>query len=540
MINAISLFRQGHYQKSLECFENCLLLNPFDANIHKSIIEISMHVSYPTLLSSIDRALRLFPDCCDFWNYKGLYLKKALLLEESKECFLRALKVCCNDLERSSIWLNLGSLYSCQGSVLIFIKSCARAIKLYPDRKETYITLAFMSNYFKDVNETAKLIGIDAQSHDDFLTKIYSKMYGGFIYRELGVFEVESDRIGYVTADLVGSACSRFMDAILNHSSMKVFVYSNTPVEQSLLGDKKYYYRDISSLEDSDVISLIKKDKIGHLVDLSGLTRGNRNSLFWKLQTQKKIKLYSYLGYPSNVCVPGMKRISDECTEATEFNQSVITMPGFFLCYKNPLVPSNEYEYKNELLTFGSFAKLEKINDEVIALWKRLLIVCETRGTQAQFVIKSRYFEDPKTRNIWFDKLGNKSFKLISGALDDPSHMQRYRMMDVQLDTFPYSGTTVSCDSLYMGVPVVTLKGSRHIERVTASLLTAMGLESEMVANNEEEYIEKAIHVALNRSSFKVHGKFMSVMCPDKFMNKYEHISPTFGMSDKSHTFEKV
>ena len=69
--------------------------------------------------------------------------------------------------------------------------------------------------------------------------------------------------------------------------------------------------------------------------------------------------------------------------------------------------------------------------------------------------------------------------------------------VDIALDPFPYNGTTTTCEALWMGVPVVTLRGDRHGGRVGASLLSQIGL-TDLIANSVEEYLEIAVALARN------------------------------------------
>jgi predicted O-linked N-acetylglucosamine transferase (SPINDLY family) len=74
-------------------------------------------------------------------------------------------------------------------------------------------------------------------------------------------------------------------------------------------------------------------------------------------------------------------------------------------------------------------------------------------------------------------------------------HLASYRHLDISLDTFPYNGTTTTCESLWMGVPVVGIMGNRHASRVTASILTRLGLDS-LVGKDEVESVEIAVHLS--------------------------------------------
>lgn len=77
-------------------------------------------------------------------------------------------------------------------------------------------------------------------------------------------------------------------------------------------------------------------------------------------------------------------------------------------------------------------------------------------------------------------------------------HLATYGDVDISLDTFPYAGTTTTCESLYMGVPCVTLAGACHAHNVGVSLLSTIGINSKWVANDQNEYVDKAVQAASN------------------------------------------
>ncbi len=84
---------------------------------------------------------------------------------------------------------------------------------------------------------------------------------------------------------------------------------------------------------------------------------------------------------------------------------------------------------------------------------------------------------------------------LLGSVASTRDHLASYSNVDIALDTFPYNGTTTTCETLWMGVPVVALLGDRHAGRVSASLLTTVGLP-ELVAESEDDYVEKAVGLA--------------------------------------------
>lgn len=77
-------------------------------------------------------------------------------------------------------------------------------------------------------------------------------------------------------------------------------------------------------------------------------------------------------------------------------------------------------------------------------------------------------------------------------------HLATYGDVDISLDTFPYAGTTTTCESLYMGVPCVTLAGACHAHNVGVSLLSTIGINNKWVATDQCEYMDKAVQAASN------------------------------------------
>ena len=127
-------------------------------------------------------------------------------------------------------------------------------------------------------------------------------------------------------------------------------------------------------------------------------------------------------------------------------------------------------------MTFGSFNNLAKVNGKVVALWaevlravprSRLLLKARAAATRPPSAICAARSRPPASTPS-----GSSSRAYAASAR---AHLEAYREVDVALDTFPYNGTTTTCEALWMGVPVVTLAGDRHAARVGASLLSAAG-----------------------------------------------------------------
>ena len=145
-------------------------------------------------------------------------------------------------------------------------------------------------------------------------------------------------------------------------------------------------------------------------------------------------------------------------------------------------------------ITFGSLHTLARLNARVIDLWSALLRerasfrLCIMRNTLVGGV-RERLYAEFETRGIPRQRIDMRNI------LPPGGHLALYHDIDIALDTFPWSGHTTACESLWMGVPVVTLCGDRHAGRMVSSILTAAGL-TDCIAQTPDEYIAIARKLA--------------------------------------------
>ncbi len=154
---------------------------------------------------------------------------------------------------------------------------------------------------------------------------------------------------------------------------------------------------------------------------------------------------------------------------------------------------------EQDYVMFGSFNNLPKVTPEVVEVWAEIL----RRQPGSRLLLKSKPLADPECRERYlrlFAEQGIPAERLeLHGWLPaKTNHLELYHRVDIALDTFPYNGTTTTCEALWMGVPVVTLRGDRHAARVGASIMHRVGLEN-LVAHSEEEYINLATALARDR-----------------------------------------
>jgi predicted O-linked N-acetylglucosamine transferase (SPINDLY family) len=307
-------------------------------------------------------------------------------------------------------------------------------------------------------------------------------------------------RIGYVSPDLKRHSVAYFLEPILEHRDrgrFEVFLYSNTDLADEVtarLRTASDHWRDIRNESDDRAAEIIAADRIDILIDLAGHTTGNRLGVFARRPAPVQI---TYLGYPNTTGSDAIDyRIVDELTDPLGMTEShnverLLRVPAPFICYRAPENAPPVADppiVRNGFPTFGSFNKGAKVGRECIELWSRVLREIPT----ARLIIKSRGVGSEGSRQRIHDGFASHQIdparvQLVEANQALSDHLAMYGEIDVALDTFPYHGTTTTCEAMWMGVPVVTLAGRIHVSRVGVSLLTSIGL-TDHIAHDPNEF----------------------------------------------------
>jgi predicted O-linked N-acetylglucosamine transferase (SPINDLY family) len=334
-------------------------------------------------------------------------------------------------------------------------------------------------------------------------------------------------KIGFVSGDFICHPVSYFIHSILryvNYDLFDVHCYSVKVVKLENLFPKCKWFV-VKNKSDQELASLIRSHEIDILFDLSAHTGDNRLDTFVLKPAPIQI---SYCGYPNSSGIRSMDyRITDSTcdSEASQkyYQEKLVFMKKCFLAYTPSMgidnIPAIGEQpcQKNNYITFGTFNRYNKINSMVIGVWEKILKAIPT----ARFVIKTKEFLTPKLKQQFLDSFRDKSVlsRVVVLPYSDTysEHLPDYNEMDIALDTFPYSGTTTSCESLMMGVPVLTLFDNvrhYHSQNVTSTLMKASDL-GEYISYTQDEYVQKAIDFASDLPS--LHNLKQHVR--DKFVN---------------------
>jgi protein O-GlcNAc transferase len=215
----------------------------------------------------------------------------------------------------------------------------------------------------------------------------------------------------------------------------------------------------------------------------------------------------TWLGYPGTTGLTNMDYLlTDVIADPDDDTQHLMSekplrLPYGMFCYQPELDWAGGVEIapppaiKNGFITFASFNNLAKVNDACLVLWRKIL----SEVPDSRLIVKGKPFSDPQLVADWRDRLSrldlpNDRIQLLPYEKLQ-AHFASYNEVDILLDTFPYNGGTTTCDSLWMGVPVVTYTGSHRPARVGASILTHAG-KAEWIAKDQTEYVEIAVKLA--------------------------------------------
>lgn len=315
-------------------------------------------------------------------------------------------------------------------------------------------------------------------------------------------------RVGYVSRDFTKHPVYYFLKPILkhhDHAQFEVFCYSNLIQEDSYTERYKEladHWRDISTLSERAAVDRVREDNIDILVDLSGHTTGSRLRVFACKPAPVQV---NYLGHPATTGLAEIDyRFGDAITDpaalvAGHYTETIWQLPGCFLTYKPsddaPAVQAAPSIAKG-YITFGSFNNIAKVNDLVIEVWAKVLAaVPSSRLMLKSFALSSvrgraRILDGFAVQGIPAERLD-----LVNWSPETQNHLELYNKVDIALDTFPYNGTTTTCEALWMGAPVISLEGGHHAARVGASLLSVLGLQ-ELITQNTAGFVQIAARLA--------------------------------------------
>ena len=487
-----ALLALGRLQEAGESYHRALALKPDYAGARYNLANLlQARGRCEEALGHFEQALLLWPDHPDLHNNYGAALMELGRLTEALARFERALALKPDHAEARN---NLGR--GCQelGRMAEAEAHYREALRLRPDYAEAHSNLLMTLNYRPDCPADR----LFAEHRE------YGRRHDRPALPHANPREPERRlRIGYVSGDFRRHVVGTFAEPVLavhDRAAVSLHLYSETRRPDAVTARFKSLadgWRDTAGLDDDALAAQIRVDGIDILIDLAGHSAFNRLPAFARTPAPVQV---TWLGYPGTTGLAAMDyRLVDPVSDPedsadAQASEALVRLRDGFLCYRPP--PTPEPGREPGPLTFGSFNNLNKLSQPVLTLWAKLL----HRRPEARLLLKSRQLADPavaRTLRSAFASRGiaGERLDLLGWTAGPEAHLETYRRLDIALDPFPYNGTTTTCEALGMGVPVVTLAGDRHAARMGASLLSRLGLD-ELIAADEADYLEIAAALA--------------------------------------------
>jgi protein O-GlcNAc transferase len=430
----------------------------------------------------------------------GAVLRKLGNTEEALDVF-----------SRSGRLLSAATLVLDGGGVGEAAKKVAEICRAFPDDDVAWGRYVSVLNYSQDAGLEESL-----RAH---------KEYGRAVRHRVGPpmssWNVTPDpdrklRVGIISPDLRRHAIVSFLAPLLENydrSRWHVTAYSTHAKQDEVSARLRTLvdaWRWLPIPHTPLLARRIREDKIDVAIELSGHTEEHKLDAMHLRPAPVQM---TYLGYPNTTGLDTIDvRLVDSITDppgaerwATE---RLVRIDPCFLCYK-PIDGAPELVLPpcaasaDAGVTFGSFNLPRKISPRTLAMWGRLLAsVPESRLVLKHASLSQEWMLARLQSRLAEAGIDSSRTTILPPAPAYADHLGAYAGVDIALDTYPYHGTTTTCEALWMGVPVVTLLGDRHAARVGASLLSAVGLP-ELIANSEEGFVRIAAGLAADRARLR-------------------------------------
>lgn len=449
------------FDEALSCFTHAILLDPGHAGAYSnSGVALKEARMFDEAIAFYDKAISIKPDYAEAFNNRGVALQDLKRFDEAMESF-------------------------------------QKAISLDSENFHAHSNLLFTMNYVESLGAEARLqeallFGASVSRSARHPFRSWNATAGGHRLK-----------IGFVSGDFRNHPVGYFLEGFLSkidQTRFELFAYSCLPVEDELTRRLTRHipvWRPLWDKSDSDAAKLIHADGLHILIDLAGHTANNRLSVFAHKPAPVQA---SWLGYFATTGVAEIDFLVGDpqvvpTGEEGHFCECIMRLPETYFCFSPPQVSVEVGELpalKNGYVTFGCFNNLAKMSGRVVALWAEVLRAVEG----SRLFLKSAQLGDPaiveSTREM-FRAAGVAADRLlVEGPSNRNDYFEAFHRVDIALDPFPFPGGTTSVEGLWMGVPVITLRGDRFIAHNGETIAHNSG-QAAWIAKDEEDYIRKAV-----------------------------------------------
>lgn len=453
---------------------------------------------WPQASNCYQAALKLKLNSILLQNNLGQALKHQGRFLEAEACYRAALL----DEPDSDVYLtNLGGILVTQGRLFEAIRWFRRAIEVNPGSMAAHGNLLYSLSVGPETsNEEYRSAAL---AFGDSLARHVATPFRDWLVSRDDRADSKL-RVGLVSGQLRNSPVGFFLEGVLANidpTKLELVAYATSGKEDELTARIRPHFaqwENILGMKPTWVAEKIRADRIDILVDLNGHTDGNLLEVFaWKPAPVQ----VSWLGYWASTGIVGIDYIlADPASlppcDQRYFTETVHYLPTTRLCFTPPradLAVSPLPALRNGFVTFGCFQSRTKLTETVLALWGQIL----KRIPDARLRLASHQIDDAASTQEFLARLqcaGIDSARVsVVGPVPRDEYLSSYALVDIVLDTFPFTGGTTTCEAFWMGVPTLTLGGGNTmIARQGAVMLALVGLDA-WVASDADDYVAKAV-----------------------------------------------
>lgn len=322
--------------------------------------------------------------------------------------------------------------------------------------------------------------------------------------------KIHKINVGFVSPDFKDHSVARFIWPLFKYANQyNANLFCLSAVDQNDRWQEKFKqassaFVDISQLSPNQIHSTVNELNINILFDLSGFTKGSKISLFGRRMAPIQV---TWLGYPGTTGLNNMdyifldKYLNPEAKDL--LHEKCLLTKGTSVCFSEmdevPITDTLPEELRG-YITFGSLNNSYKLNDNTIARWAKVMRHCK----DSNFLFVRREFESYfLRRNVLnsFDKHGISPERIhfLNNRKVKRHYLDCYNEIDICLDTFPVTGGTTTVDSLWMGVPVITLEGPNIHQRVSSAIIRHAN-HPEWIAKSSDDFVKRSLILCDNQS----------------------------------------
>ncbi|MFZ6746228.1 tetratricopeptide repeat protein [Undibacterium sp. JH2W] len=488
----------GQFVKAEENYRKALEFDSSNASYHSYLGKLFYEQRrYDDAQASYQKALLLDPNSVIALLELGQLHMAFSRSSEARSCFERAIKI---KPDLAQAHNSLGALFDDQGLIPEAVAAYRRALEYKPDLSEAYGNLLFSLNYHPDLS--AEEIFAAYQKYERrFAAAYYQQWQPHTNSRQTG----RRLKIGYVSPDMRRHPVQHFLEPLLaqhDKSQFEIYAYAELSADDAVSARYRSHvdhWVPTRHLSDEAMAEKIRADGIDILVDVAGHTGDNRLRVMARKPAPVSI---SWLGYAYTTGLtaidyfladpvfapPGFEHLFAEQVWRVA-TPALVYRPAADMGNSSPLPAKN-----NGYITLGTLSRAVRINQRVIQVWASIM----KKLDNSRLIIDSGNFKDQAMRQAMEDKfvaLGIERSRLQIGLHSPPWDV--IRRIDIGLDCFPHNSGTTLFESLYLGVPFVTLAARPSVGRLGSSILSGLG-HPEWIAATEEEYVSKVVKLASN------------------------------------------